>query len=113
MKAVILAGGEGKRLKPLTHNVPKPLLPIGRKPILEIIIEHLRNHGIKDIILTLEYKAELIKAYFHNGSNLGVNIIYYQEGKFTGTAGPVKAVEHLLGEEPFITIKSILKNQQN
>jgi NDP-sugar pyrophosphorylase family protein len=113
MKAVILAGGEGKRLKPLTHNVPKPLLPIGRKPILEIIIEHLRNHGIKDIILTLEYKAELIKAYFHNGSNLGVNIIYYQEGKFTGTAGPVKAVEHLLGEEPFITMNGDLLTDIN
>lgn len=113
MKAVILAGGEGKRLKQYTENTPKPLLAIGRKPILEIIIERLREHDIKDIILTLEYRADLIKAYFHNVSNLGVNIIYYQEGKFTGTAGPVKAVEHLLGEEPFITMNGDLLTDIN
>lgn len=108
MKAVILAGGEGARLRPLTYSIPKPLLPIGRKPILEIIIERLRDHGFTDIILTVEYKAELIKAYFHDGSSLGVNIIYSQEGKFSGTAGPVKAVEHLLNDRPFITMNGDL-----
>ncbi len=108
MKAVILAGGEGTRLRPLTYSIPKPLLPIGRKPILEISIERLKEHGFWDIILTVEYKAELIKAYFRDGSNLGVNITYFQEGRFLGTAGPVKAVEHFLGNEPFITMNGDL-----
>ena len=108
LKAVILAGGKGTRLRPLTYSVPKPLLPIGRKPILEIIIERLREHGFMDIILTVEYKAELIRAYFRDGSHLGVNISYFQENKLTGTAGPVKLVEHLLDDRPFITMNGDL-----
>ena len=79
MKAVILAGGKGTRLRPLTYSIPKPLLPIGRTPILEIIIERLRDHDIKDIILTVEYKAELIRSYFRDGNSYGVNIFYHQE----------------------------------
>ena len=113
MKAVILAGGEGTRLRPLTYSIPKPLLPIGRKPILEIIMELLREHGFWDIILTVEYKAELIKSYFRDGSNLGVNITYFQEGRFLGTAGPVKAVEDFLGDEPFITMNGDLLTDLN
>ena len=108
MKAVILAGGKGTRLRPLTYAVPKPLLPIGRKPILEIIIEHLRDYGFTDIIVTVEYKAELIKAYFRDGSSLGVNITYFHESKPSGTAGPLKLVEHLLDGQPFITMNGDL-----
>ena len=113
MKAVILAGGKGTRLRPLTNLVPKPLLPIGRKPILEIIIEQLRDHGFTDIILTVEYKAELIRAYFHNGNGLNVNITYLQESKFNGTAGPVKSVEHLLDDKPFVTMNGDLLTDLN
>ncbi len=108
MKAVILAGGKGTRLRPLTYSIPKPLMAVGRKPILEIIIERLRDHDFKDIILTVEYKAELIKAYFRDGSSLGVNIQYYQDGTFSGTAGPLKQVEHLLDGEPFVTMNGDL-----
>jgi len=108
MKAVILAGGKGTRLRPLTYSIPKPLLPIGRKPILEIIIERLRDHGFTEILLTVEYKAELIRAYFGKGNGLKVNISYFQENKYNGTAGPVKLVEHLLNDEPFITMNGDL-----
>jgi len=108
MKAVILAGGKGTRLRPLTYSIPKPLLPIGRKPILEIIIEQLRDHDFKEIILTVEYKAELIRSYFRNGNGLGVNISYFQENRYSGTAGPIKQVEHLLDGEPFITMNGDL-----
>jgi len=113
MKAVILAGGEGTRLRPLTYSVPKPLLPIGRKPILEIIIERLREHGFTDIILNLGYKAELIKAYFQDGSDLGVSITYCREDKPCGTCAPVKLVEHMLEDQPFIAMNGDLLTDLN
>lgn len=107
MKAVILAGGEGTRLRPLTYAVPKPLLPIGRKPILEIIIEQLKKSGFVDIIITVEYKAELIEAYFRDGSSFGVKITYSHERGPSGTAGPLKLLEPLL-DEPFVVMNGDL-----
>jgi len=108
MKAVILAGGRGTRLGALTENIPKPLLPIGKKPILEIIIERLREHGFSDIILNVKYKAENIRAYFHDGKNFRVKISYFEDDEPCGTAGPIKLVEHLLGDEPFVTMNGDL-----
>lgn len=108
MQAVILVGGKGTRLRPLTDVIPKPLLPIGKKPILEAIIEQLRACNFTDIILTVEYKAELIEAYFRNGHNLDVNITYYRENQPRGTAGPLKLIEHLLEDQPFITMNGDL-----
>jgi NDP-sugar pyrophosphorylase family protein len=108
VKAVILAGGEGTRLRPLSYVIPKPLLPVGTKPILEIIIERLRDHGFTDIILNTGYKAELIEAYFRDGNGLNVKITYWQESISCGTAGPVKLVEHLLDDQPFITMNGDL-----
>lgn len=108
MKAVILAGGRGTRLGIICKVIPKPLLPVGTKPILEIIIERLRDHGFTDIILNTGYKAEFIEAYFRDGNGLNVNITYYQEDKPMGTAAPVKLVEHLLGDQPFITMNGDL-----
>ena len=107
MKAIILAGGKGTRLGPLTYAVPKPLLPIGRKPILEIIIEQLRKSGFVDIILTVQYKAELIEAYFRDGSSFVVNVTYIREKGPSGTAGPLKLAEHLL-TEPFVAMNGDL-----
>jgi NDP-sugar pyrophosphorylase family protein len=87
MKAIIMAGGQGTRLQPFTHTIPKPLLPVGRKPILQIIIEQFRNFGFTDIAITTGYKSDLIAAYFQDGKSFGVNIQYVVEEQQLGTAG--------------------------
>ncbi len=88
-----MAGGEGRRLRPLTNGVPKPMLPIGRKPILEIIIEQLKKVELKDIIIATGYKGDMIKSYFRDGLHFGVNISYTSEKSKLGTAGPLKLLE--------------------
>ncbi len=86
-KAVILAGGKGTRLRPLTYAVPKPLLPINGRPMLEHIITHLKRYGIKDFIITVGYLGYQIKNYFGDGSEIGVKIEYAEEKEPRGTAG--------------------------
>lgn len=103
MKAVIMAGGEGSRLRPLTCNRPKPMVPIANKPVMEHIIELLRKYGIKDIAVTLQYMPEIIKDYFGDGSEFGVNLRYFTEDVPLGTAGSVKNAEEFL-DETFIVI---------
>jgi len=100
-RAVIMAGGEGTRLRPFTHTIPKPLLPIGRKPVAQLIIERLADHGFTEIIMSLGYAADLIRAYFQDGRRFGVKINYYEEHEKMGTAG---CLAHLpaLRDEPFI-----------
>ena len=93
MKAVVMAGGEGTRLRPLTLNRPKPLVPILNKPIAQHIIEHLKRAGITDIVVTLYYLAEEIMNAFGDGSEMGVNLIYSVEDTPLGTAGSVKKAE--------------------
>jgi NDP-mannose synthase len=95
LQAVILAGGKGSRLRPYTTVLPKPLIPIGEYPILEIIIRQLKYYGIKDIILSTGHLAELIEAYFGKGKRWGVNIRYIRENKPLGTAGALKLVQKL------------------
>lgn len=92
MKAVILAGGKGARLRPLTYTIPKPLLPIGEKPILEEIIDRLRDDGFGEVVIAVGYRAELIETYFRDGSHLGVKIEYVRETTPLGTAGPLALV---------------------
>jgi NDP-sugar pyrophosphorylase family protein len=87
IRAVIMAGGEGARLRPFTYSIPKPLLPIGRKPIAQIIVERLRDCGIRDIVMSVNYGADLIRAFFQDGAQFGVSISYYQEAQRLGTAG--------------------------
>lgn len=87
MKVLILAGGEGTRLRPLTFSIPKPLLPVGKTPILEIILSKLKSQGFTDIVVAVGYKAELIKTYFGDGSKFGVDIKYIEEEEPLGTAG--------------------------
>lgn len=96
--AIILAGGLGTRLRPLTDTTPKPLLPIQGKPILQIHIENLKKHEIKNIILSVGYKSEKIKEYFGNGEKFGVNIQYCIEDRPLGTGGAVKLASKDLGE---------------
>lgn len=103
MKAVIMAGGEGSRLRPLTCDLPKPMVPIMNVPIMEHIINLLKEHHIKDIAITLMYMPQKIKDYFGNGSNFGVRIHYFIEDTPLGTAGSVKNAETFL-DETFIVI---------
>jgi NDP-sugar pyrophosphorylase family protein len=95
MHAVIIAGGAGTRLRPFTFSIPKPLLPVGEKPILEYTIRRLRTLGITNITLTLGYGAELIEAYFGDGRRFGVDIKYTREKKPLGTAGPLRLIRGL------------------
>lgn len=85
--AVIMAGGEGKRLKPLTEDVPKPMIKVGDKPILENIIDNFVKFGILNIYISINYKANVIKDYFGDGSKHGVKITYIKEKNELGTAG--------------------------
>jgi mannose-1-phosphate guanylyltransferase/phosphomannomutase len=89
MKAIVLCGGRGTRLRPYTYSMPKPMLPLGKKPILEFIINNMRNHGFKEIYLTVGYLKETIMQYFEDGSKFGVKIRYFVEDKEMNTAGSI------------------------
>src|ERR671921_2741181 len=98
MKAVIMAGGHGTRLRPLTSDQPKPMIPIVNVPCIEHIVRLLESHGVTDIVATLQFMPEEIQDYFGDGSDWGVNMRYSIEGVPAGTAGSVKlAEEHLEG----------------
>ncbi|MEO1140172.1 MAG: sugar phosphate nucleotidyltransferase [Pseudomonadota bacterium] len=93
MKAILLAGGEGRRLRPYTHVLPKPLMPVGGRPILERIVEQLREAGFTDLTFAVGYLASIIETYFGDGSRFGVNITYSLETKKLGTAGPLGLID--------------------
>ncbi len=103
MKAIILAGGLGTRLRPLTDNTPKPLLPVKGKPIIEHAILNFKKHGIEDIILSIGYKADIIKEYFGDGSKYGVKISYCIEDQPMGTGGALKMASAGI-DETFVAI---------
>jgi mannose-1-phosphate guanylyltransferase len=103
MKAVILVGGEGTRLRPLTFNTPKAMVPLINKPFLEYLILYLKGHDVRDIILTTSYLPDCIQSYFGDGSKSGVHLTYLVEETPLGTAGAVKNAESLL-DEPFFVI---------
>ena len=98
MKAIILVGGEATRLRPLTCNIPKALVPVLNTPFLEHVIRHLGQHQIKDIVLALGHLAQPIKSYFGDGSRLGVRLYYSIEDTPLGTGGAVKNAERYLDE---------------
>jgi len=104
VKAVILSGGLGTRLRPFTEVIPKPLLPIGEKAVLEIQIEHLRDNGFDHIFLATNYKSSYIENFFGNGSKYGVKLTISKEEKPLGTAGPVKLLQDELKDEPFLVM---------
>jgi mannose-1-phosphate guanylyltransferase/phosphomannomutase len=104
MKAVVMAGGEGTRLRPLTSHRPKPLVPVLNKPIMEHIILLLKEHGITDIVVTLHYLADEIEGYFGDGSEWGVHLIYSVEDTPLGTAGSVKQAEEYLKDGTFVIV---------
>ena len=100
-RAVILAGGKGTRLGPFTTILPKPLLPIGDRAILEIVVQQLRTHGFTELTLAVGYLAHLIEAVFGDGSSYGVAIDYHHERVRLGTAGPLASIRDLDGG-PFL-----------
>jgi mannose-1-phosphate guanylyltransferase/phosphomannomutase len=104
VKAVVMAGGEGSRLRPLTVGRPKPMVPIVNKAVMGHILDLLRSHGITDIIVTLRYMAGSIQDYFDDGSSYGVKLTYVVEETPLGTAGSVKNAAHLLSDAPFLII---------
>ena len=103
MRAAILAGGLGMRLRPLTEEVPKPLLPIGRKPIMQLLVEKLSDEGFKEIFVALGYGGDLIESYFGDGSEFGVRMHYSREQEPLGTAGPIRIMD-LPEDEPILCV---------
>lgn len=103
MKAVILAGGLGSRLKPFTEIIPKPLLPVGEKSVLEIQIERLKNYGFNEIYLATNYKSEYIEKFFGDGSSYEVRLKFSKEEFPLGTAGPLLLLKNEL-KEPFLVM---------
>lgn len=95
MEAIILAGGKGTRLRPYTTTLPKPLMPVGERPILEILIGQLREAGVSRITIAVNHMADLIMAFFGNGQKVGVPIAYSMEDKPLGTVGPMTLIESL------------------
>src|SRR5687768_16497835 len=103
MKAVVMAGGEGTRLRPLTSNAPKPMMPLANRPMMEHIVTLLKQHGFEDIVVTVALMANHIRTYFGDGTELGVRMVYATEETPLGTAGSVRnAMDEL--DERFLVI---------
>ena len=100
MKAVVLAGGKGARLAPYALVLPKPLMPIDDMPVLEILLRQMKKHGIDEVVLTVGYLSDLLKSYFGDGSQYGLDLSYSYERTPLGTAGPLSLINKL--DETFI-----------
>lgn len=107
---LIMAGGLGTRLKPLTDENPKPMLKVGDKPILQTIIEQFRENGFKNILISVNYKADIIENYFRDGKDFGVSIRYIREKNRMGTGGAIKLAESYLKKPFFVINGDILTN---
>src|SRR5207244_8443812 len=103
MKAVIMAGGEGTRLRPLTSNQPKPMMPLANRPMMEHIVRLLKEHGFDEIVVTLAFLPQAIRTYFGDGSEFGVRMVYATEETPLGTAGSVRNAMAEL-RDPFLVI---------
>lgn len=103
-KAIILAGGVGAKLRPYTYEMPKSLLPIKGKPLLEYMIENLKKAEIYDVMICVGHLGEKIKEYFGDGKRFGVNIKYSEEKTPLGTGGAIKKVKSFIGDDPFLVI---------
>ncbi|MDP4281274.1 MAG: sugar phosphate nucleotidyltransferase [Bacteroidota bacterium] len=111
MKAVILAGGKGTRLKPYTTAIPKPLVPIGEKAILEVLINRLKQYGVDEIFICLNHFAEIIMAFLGDGSRFGIKVHYSLEDKPLGTVAPICLIKDL--PENFLVMNGDLLTDLN
>ena len=103
-RAVVLAGGEGTRLRPFTTVLPKPLMPIGDRPILDIVVRQLKRHGFGRITIASGYLAELLEAFFRDGEAYGLQIDYHVERERLGTVGALALIEGLEREDEFLVM---------
>jgi NDP-sugar pyrophosphorylase family protein len=112
LKAIILAGGKGTRLAPYSKILPKPLMPIGDMPILEIILRQLKNAGVDEAVLTVGHMAQLLRAFFQDGDQLGITVSYSYEDEPLGTAGPLALIDGL-DSTFFVTNGDVLTTLQH
>ncbi len=104
MKAVVMAGGEGTRLRPMTAGTPKPLLPIVNKPLMGHVLDLLKRHGLVDNVVTVQFLAALVREYFGHGEEMGMSLTYATEDRPLGTAGSVRNAEAALRDDTFLVI---------
>jgi mannose-1-phosphate guanylyltransferase/phosphomannomutase len=104
LKAVVMAGGEGSRLRPMTANQPKPLLPVVNRPLLEHVLRLLKRHGFDETVVTVQFLASLVRTYFGDGDELGMQLSYATEERPLGTAGSVKNAQAALSDDTFLVI---------
>lgn len=110
MKAVVMAGGKGARLQPFTASFPKPLMPLGDMPVIELLLRQLKAAGVEEVILAVNHLHHLIRAFCGDGSNFGLKIDYSLEDTPLGTAGPMAAVLDRLGDNFVVTNGDLLTN---
>src|SRR5437588_11931449 len=108
MQALILAGGEGTRLRPLTLTVPKPVVPLVGRPFISYMLEWLRGHGVDDVILSCGFMADGVRRVLGDGDGLGMQLRYVEEPRPLGTAGALKFAENLLSERFFMLNGDVL-----
>jgi mannose-1-phosphate guanylyltransferase / phosphomannomutase len=104
VKAVVMAGGEGSRLRPMTANQPKPLLPVVNRPLMEHVLRLLKKHGFDETVVTVQFLASLVRNYFGDGAELGMDLSYATEERPLGTAGSVKNAAAALADDTFLVI---------
>ncbi|MGH3504571.1 MAG: nucleotidyltransferase family protein, partial [Nocardioidaceae bacterium] len=104
MRAVVMAGGEGSRLRPLTANTPKPLLPVVNRPIMQHVLRLLKRHGFTETVVTVQFLASLIRNYFGDGEDFGMSLQYATEESPLGTAGSVKNAAEALSDDTFLVV---------
>lgn len=109
-KAVILAAGRGERLRPLTDGLPKPMLPIGGRPLLEHLLALLVEAGVREVAINLHHRPEAVRAYLGDGSRLGLRVLYSQEEALLGTAGALRRLERFLDRTFFVLYGDVLSS---
>src|SRR3954452_25459633 len=104
MKSMVMAAGLGTRLRPLTYEIPKPMVPVANRPIMEHVLRLIAGHGMREVIANLHWFPETIRSHFGDGDSLGIDLTYSEEETLLGTAGGVRNVRDWFGSEPFLVM---------